>query len=127
MSGVRNELGNRFTSHHTTSRTFHTLYAYSFPVTGCDVSDDDISNMACNAHRKEARLPHKIHQHTAAMNLKNERANESGNRHQIQRSSHHPAGQVAVATLLGPLSPFRIHVSSHNRHDTAGHRNRLRW
>lgn len=29
--------------------------------------------------------------------------NEKGNRHQIQRFFHPPAGQVAVATLLGPL------------------------
>lgn len=59
------------------------------------------------------------------MNLRNESTNEKGNRHQIRRLFHPPIGQVAVATLLGPLLPFRFHVSSHNRNNLAGHRNRL--
>ena len=45
--------------------------------------------------------------------------------HQIQRLFHPSAGEVAVATLLVPILSFRTHVSSHNRNNSAGHRNRL--
>jgi len=60
------------------------------------------------------------------MNLRNEMANKKGNRHQIQRLFHPPPGQVAVVTLLGPPKPFRTHVSSHYRNNSAGDRNRFR-
>lgn len=60
------------------------------------------------------------------MNLRNEMANKKGNRHQIQRLFHPPPGQVAVATLLGPPTPFKTHVNSHYRNNSAGDRNRFR-
>lgn len=60
------------------------------------------------------------------MNLRNERVNKKGNRHQIQRLFHTPAGQVAVATRLSPhVLTVGSHVSSHNRINSAEHRNRL--
>lgn len=109
------------------SRTFHTQYACSFPVTDLQRFRRRQPSTNRNAYQEEPRLPHtKFISERAAMNLRNEMASEKGNRHQIQRFFHPPPGQVAVAALLGPTLPFRTHVSSRYRNDLAGDRNWLR-
>ena len=55
------------------------------------------------------------------MNSRNERGSEKGNRASDSASLQLPAGQVAVATPLSPVLPFKIHVSSHNRNSSVGH------
>ena len=60
------------------------------------------------------------------MNLRNEMAGEKGNHPSDSAPFTCPAGQVAVAMLLVPASPFMAHVNSHHLNNSAEYRNRTR-